>query len=486
MSAPQGIGPGGALRGMAAVLHALVQGWRRPNVLSVIVGLGFIGGIGGATTVAIGSGNFVQIMTWVLGLLGLAGVWFLLVYGVLSQNSPHAARLVPGHLQRLRWTLMLGWLVVISAAAALHAWSGKVPFEARLGWTALALAALGLSLRWPMLWLSFWAVPSLGAAPLTALMTAVGGLPGPGGPTAVAVAMLLGLGWVQVRCLLGTGNAAHLRRHGRARAWTRMAARGGGVPAEAGAFMHRLAHAVSLPYRSALRRLSVPASTSPPWPRLMLAFGPQADWRTHLMWAALVCAGLVALMLVLRAQGRLPEDDWPFATLFGPLIGLMSLSINPVTTVLMGAARTAREQALLALLPGVPRGPALNRGLAGRWLGRFLLSWALGSAACLAFVSWASPGWRPDCTVALFGLLPMAVAMMPSLPHLSTRPGPRQFLVGALFIAGPLLSVTLSRWVGLPPPAVVALMAAGTALGVAWRWQALARGPSAFPAGRLA
>jgi len=85
-----------------------------------------------------------------VGALVVVG-WAMLVGNVLRQNHPTMARLVPGHVVRLRAALLVAWAVVVLAAAA----GPGFAFDAPLVWaceTAVSLAVLTAALRWPVLW----------------------------------------------------------------------------------------------------------------------------------------------------------------------------------------------------------------------------------------------------------------------------------------------------------------------------------------------
>ncbi|HEY8977069.1 MAG TPA: hypothetical protein VIN75_22830, partial [Burkholderiaceae bacterium] len=81
----------------------------------------------------------------------VVAAWAMLVGNVLQQNHPTMARLVPGHVVRLRAALVAAWALLVLAAAA----GPGFAFGAPLVWaceTGLALAVLTAALRWPVLW----------------------------------------------------------------------------------------------------------------------------------------------------------------------------------------------------------------------------------------------------------------------------------------------------------------------------------------------
>jgi hypothetical protein len=162
------------------------------------------------------------------------------------------------------------------------------------------------------------------------------------------------------------------------------------------------------------------------------------------------------------------------------------MAVHPVTGLLAAAARSRREQALLALLSGVPRGPALNRGLALRWLLHFGGAWALAALLLGGFTGWVAPELQPVVLVGLTGLWPMASLLLTDLLRLSADPGAKiGIAVGSYFVL-PGLAAGAHLLLAWPLPAIVAGFALLTAGLLAWRWRALGSSPAAFPACRLA
>ena len=159
----------------------------------------------------------------------------------------------------------------------------------------------------------------------------------------------------------------------------------------------------------------------------------------------------------------------------------LSMVLGTVLSLPGALWASRREQALLMLLPGMPRGAALNRALAWRQARHFLLLWALTLPAYLG-LAWAGqvpqvlalPAvaltamawlWRNAAQQrepsALTAVLPFVVCLVPGIASIALlREKPDLF--------GPLLGGV----------AVVA------ALSLLWRWRQLSRWPQALPAGR--
>jgi len=145
---------------------------------------------------------------------------------------------------------------------------------------------------------------------------------------------------------------------------------------------------------------------------------------------------------------------------------------------------TRREQALLMLLPGMPRGAALNQRLARRQMLQFLVSWAVvavlmrlilddSNAAKVVHgyvVCWLPAGlllWRD------WSRLPRPTAVKTMMP-----------VLGSMLGLG--LSSATMLWLKWSPDLLLVVVALTTLALGAWRWQRLARYPQAFPVSRRA
>jgi hypothetical protein len=157
--------------------------------------------------------------------------------------------------------------------------------------------------------------------------------------------------------------------------------------------------------------------------------------------------------------------------------------------------QTRREQALLMLLPGVPRGTSLNRALSLRLTGNFVLVWLVG-VALVAIASVASGLLQPPGGVSTFGdfALFVAISLLPPLaPTLwrrwSRMGAPTQLSMTMALVVSMLCALgafALQRS-GAVSTVQVVVAFLGVASGwCALRWHRMAREPSAFPVGRLA
>jgi len=186
------------------------------------------------------------------------------------------------------------------------------------------------------------------------------------------------------------------------------------------------------------------------------------------------------------AFGLLGVASGPFfnSATIGIAFGLAIAGFNPGFALRNMLWHTRREQALLALLPGMPQGGRLNRAVAFVQLRHFLIAWGvtallLGGLALLT----GNPSVLSLSIAALpLGLLNLArapAAMRAPTPWTVSRPVLGFLLVNAV-LWGLCAWLTWLIW-----PLAVASLVLSAAL-LAWRWRALDQAPSALPAGRLA
>lgn len=424
------------------------------------------------------------------------GGWAVIASSVFEQNLSTAARLVPGHVRGLRRTLLATWGALVAAVST----GFVLQFHHALATLALVagiLAMVAVAMRWPLTWIvaslgtvSFatmsrapWAVDS--SATWLAVWRAAP-LPITGGVLLLSLATLRGL--------VQEGGTRHARSDEtrRARA-TRLRLRSSGLEptTSADCAMGGLgARLRTAPYLWCLRRaLAHPRRST--MTRVMLAFGPSTHWTGYLANIAIVLSWIVFAVLVFSSL-------WHAGVGTGVLGGFAVSAIFPFAApALQARARlyqTRREQALLALLPGVPRGAALNRALSWRLSGQFALTWLIGVGLVAIGSGWLLPHpiGRPQ---AGFGDAPLLVAasLLPLLPALwrrwSSLPAPTPMSANLLFVVPIALAVgawLMERQAGWPFGAIAAVYAAVPLGWCALRWRAMGREPSAFPVSRLA
>lgn len=414
-----------------------------------------------------------------LQLLGLT-----LLISLVQQNHPHAARLVPGHLQHLRACAAVLMLVLAPACGLLAGAALGEPLAWALG-AGACLLLIGFSVRWPEIWWWVWIVPSTAwwwtDGWVWGLLSGVMRRWYVEQPLSLAACALLLLPWLLSRVVLA-GGARHRRAQARAAAWRRKIGStrwsvaetpGAGGAGSAFNWLYGL-------WRGWLLARARPQARSV-LARAELALYGSSHWSAHLGGVLLVMA-LVALLLI----GVLiwTPVTWEQITRKGAsglTIGVMSACFSPLIGLPAALYQSRREQALLMLLPGMPRGAALNRALARRQMWH-----AVGALLVVLVLLQLLLG--PHALEN--GALMVAVGLLLSVSlwaDWSRRGLPREVWYVALVGGGIALAISLAvvldalawgRWLALPLALPVWLIL------LRWRWRRLQTWPQALPAGR--
>ena len=432
-----------------------------------------------------------QVLVYGALALAVLVLWCLLASSLMEQNHPHAARLVPGHVRRLRQVTVAAWLASCSVMALL-VWLAVAPLAT---WASVLLpcAAACVFVVWmqrqPMLWMApvlvallDWLLPvkvqeaSLWPALADAWSVYAAWALVPG---------LLALGLLLARAFSG-GDSAHRARYARDIALRRLMrdgmdpaagwqARGrGGQDPLTRAWLGRHLARARPDTHSAMARAA------------LVLLGPNHAVRQAPIFGALLV--IVALAMALLAEFA-PGDvnarpAWSAGGLgMAFVVGLAAGGFPAAFAAHAALWGTRREQALLVLLPGMPQGGALNRALAGMLLRHFLAIWALLGAFTMV-VGHASND--PYVACLPWAALPIGVASV--LRAAATLRAPRAvtpILQGLGVVLSSLPLVLLSQWLGLPPWALAGASVALSAAWFAWRWRALTHEPPALPVGRL-
>ena len=419
----------------------------------------------------------------------LAVLWLIQLSSVQRQNHPNAARLVPGHVRRLRESLVAVYLGVALAVAAL--------LGARFGHPiAWGLAAGGLMLmvamilRQPWLWGIWWVVPitadrwtqtALWQALRTLALTLYDTQ-----PLALAGAALLLLPWLASR-LVHDGAPAHaaaFKRGEQRRRAMQLARIGQTQVRDQGRTAQFFAEALLFIYRRWTRHLLATARPTPRsvMARAELALGANVHWATHL-GSLFLFAGIAAVAWSIARYG-FGVRDWQFMSQggIGMANGITFAALLPVLSARSAFYSTRREQALLMLLPGMPRGAALNQRLARRQMLHFLVAWAAMAVGLRLIL---------DDGVAARGVLGYFLMWLPAGLLLwrdwSSLPAPSStstlLPLFGLVLAGVALGATVHVFALPLGPVFAGVLLLGLAVGV-WRWRRLAGYPQAFPVGR--
>jgi hypothetical protein len=146
--------------------------------------------------------------------------------------------------------------------------------------------------------------------------------------------------------------------------------------------------------------------------------------------------------------------------------------------------RSKREQSLLMLLPGMPRGVELNRLLTGRLFRQMALSWLV--PALIASQLQFSP--RGDTLVAAIyiGILPAFGLLIQDWSRIQIQRPMRVLAIMVTVAIGPIACFIAMNQFQLDKAWLLAASATLTIPILYGRWKQLQTFPAAFPAGRLA
>lgn len=421
--------------------------------------------------------------------------WLVCFNGLLAQNHPHAARLVPAHVQRLQTASVASYVLCTLLCAALLA-SQFPGGQAWLPGVAMALFLLALTARWVQLW--FWitlilfAIPWWGKAmPVLMVWSAVLAWH-QSQPWSMSLVALLLLPW-GVAGLIQAGGSRHVRQFKARQTWRRMfESQSLGVASHApvNAPVDRLGQLFRWLQPLWTRRLLRQAQPTPAsvMARIDLVSLGQAHWTCQLSSVSVVLA-LLAAVLMAVAWGR--PEFWRELTQRGSLglsFGMASMCLGVLLTVPANLQRSRREQALLMLLPGAPRGQLLNRMLARRLLSQLL--WGVGISLLLCTALQSLPG--PQSLNWLGVHLCLAYLVFGSTVVLrdwsrERQPSSHRALLPFGATALMVLALQGLQWLGLPILAQIGLVLLLVLALARYRWQrlVLASAP-AMPVGRWA
>jgi hypothetical protein len=436
-----------------------------------------------------------QVASIVAGAAAIVGLffWILLVTGVLRQNDPATACLVPGHTRALRRLLLVGWLAMTlmlggSGAALGHGWLASLAFAA--GWTT----GLAWLIRAPLLLLPFWLL-GVGAIDRVSWSTlAQAAAPWLGdAATAMLCVVIIALGW-SVTGIVRSGGRRHEADHQRRRKQDELAR--GSVSAATGRDDHDTAmqpfmrafmwFSVSLYDRwmvHVLRRRPVPWRS-----RLLLAFGPSLHWTGVLGTGVPVTASLATLFVILALIDNFVSASQAIGFILAcACIGGVIFVLAQLWSARSILDSTRTEQSLVMLAPGVPRGAALNRLLALSFMGQLAMSLA-ATLVLLYLATFVVSGQLMSAAVWL-GLLACMPTSLLLWQDWSRSPDQRSSwrlpVIASAAAAAPALAVNLLPAAAWLPWAAAAVFLAVTVVAGTVVWQRAARWPSALPSGRF-
>ncbi|PIM54804.1 hypothetical protein CS062_02665 [Roseateles chitinivorans] len=426
--------------------------------------------------------------------------WWAAANALLGLNDPLSAHLVPGQLRRLRESAIGVFLVLAAACGGLL---GLV-FDHALAFTmgaAAMMLSFAICLRWPTMWLVIWVLPWIALPPLRELPLVLQAVDvarewHARQPFTQTGAVLLLLGAALWR-LFQSGGAAHAESWRlRQRLQHLMTVQGSAVPATTAwprgplAWLGRCFQWAHPLWREHLLRTACPTTASVT-ARAEFATLRGLHWSatgstTVLLFAVFLIAEVALLVFLPDRAGRVIRAALP-----GLSIGLMSAMIGPFFGLDATLHQTRREQALLTLVPGMPRGIAMNRVIGLRLLRHHLVLWAAGVLMMLVMQALA-PGQDDGPGSGLLGLNFAAVALPGTLliwrdwSRQGVPKGARTAMLTMLMVALVGLSVGATSHWHIPPLWQLAASILVTAVLGAWRWRALQRMAPFWPVGRHA
>jgi len=225
---------------------------------------------------------------------------------------------------------------------------------------------------------------------------------------------------------------------------------------------------MSMPLRWLLRLFDWPRMV---WRRRLLARGSAAALGARLnlglglcgQWAELIWTGallfLVPATIVFGTWRSDPGIDFQRMidfSLFGVCIGVFSMISSTQHGRLSRLWTRRREQALLALLPGVP--VAGFGAVESRWRREYLLSWLLATTAVLALGAAGSPGSINYTAFCAAFCLPLAWLTQHQQRRLQSRPKLALLALApvlAALLAWPAMQWGLPAWASLAAGALI-------------------------------
>ena len=424
--------------------------------------------------------------------------WAVVVSNVLEQNHPTFARLVPNHPSQLRVALAAAGAGLV-ALATLVLWRDVPDPLACAVCAALGATLLAASMRWPLLWilgcvLPFAPVVASNSAALSDVFDVALRQWHAQRLTIAATGFVAAIGGLAA--LVQDGGVRHAANYAARRdRLLRMQAAARGEPSLRRRHRGPLADLIHSPYHAWLRHvLASPRSSVRS--RTLLGLGPGVHWTTVPIAFVVTGVGLLGGVGVLElvAQAFPAFKGFVPVILASVAISLMFGLLTPGMQMQTRLHQTRREQALLALLPGVPQRAALNRWLGWQLSAQFMAAWLGGLALMASFSLLARHLGPPTVDISypnarvlmVLATLPLVLFQWRRWARLS---GPTSLSAGVPALLGLVLAVLaiIGRMtLGFTLAEAGIAYALATLAWCALRWWRMGREPGAFPVGRLA
>ncbi|HEY4081124.1 MAG TPA: hypothetical protein VGM81_10525 [Burkholderiaceae bacterium] len=412
--------------------------------------------------------------------IALMAMWGQLVTNTLHQNHPTLARLLPSQPRRLRLNLVLVFLA-LSCAASLLSTSIHI---AHFGvWICAGLIFVAAGMRWPLLWAS---TSIFGFAPLLPhyLPAALQGVPTQlldllGTP--LGFACLLTAGAVFLSSLIRDGGDGHQALYDRLQKRRRQFKSSvDGELMQGGWFCNVAMGGYRRSFNKALARAEAGRAG---FERAMLALGPQAHFSAISMGITVLAVIMVLVIGLMALGGVFGQGKQVGGGIANSMFGLLGTLMGGVTQLHASIIKRRHEQAIVSLLPGVPRGQAFNRQFGIALMRRYLMLWGCGSLIMTVLLGFI-PGTGYAVLAFVVTLLGGGLVLLRDWSNGGLLKGWMAILVYApLSITAMAARLAMERDV-LSVPAFLALAALILGLLYAWRWRVLTRSRMAWPVGR--
>jgi hypothetical protein len=417
-------------------------------------------------------------------------LWMLQIMSFVQFNHPTYARIVPVHVRKLRETTVALWLIssllsgLILGQAFGHAGNWFLL-------SAICMVLLTLSIVRPTLWIGatllspWWLNSGITEFVRQSVMPFYESW-----PLLCGAAPLLLCAGILTRVVIRNGSAGHVKsfeRMRRLRLSTMPNAEGRqGNLQHLGEWGTRILKVVLFPLNRYMQYLVRNPKRTPAnlMARAELVFGVDVHWAMQASIAACfaVLAGLTCALA--RVYWGL---DW--AEKLRPtslILAVCMLCVGWVPSLGLHAAifRSRREQALLMLLPGVPRGGGLNRLIAKRMLRQAVVVWLI--AALVASQLPFAPGQARLVLAAYIGILPSMALLIQDWSRIGIQNPISSFANFVAIATGPIACFVAMQFLGIEGPVVMVVSLVISLTLLRWRWSRMQRFPAALPAGRLA
>ena len=431
--------------------------------------------------------------------VGLQITWVFVSATLIRLNTPTAARTVPHYVLRLRRGALALWLGICIITGLLEGKSMGGAIVLGFG-AGVFMLLISTPWRWPVQWCIFMALLVFAGSRSHEIVESAFVKALFGSPTSwwgFALTCYLGMAWLVTRLIAANGS-------GFSALYSRVVQRENAVPGAdtpARLPVHAFDPLVGIlqmgwerlffPWRLYLRHaLALPRQPAGNMPqaaqvlaRALLGMGPAVHWVMQVAAFLALWGGVLLVVVILPIAGGSGVSSISGGWAILIALGSLMAAVTPVLSLPETFRTTAPEQKLMLLLPGMPRGDALNHLLAVRHVRHALVAWLLAAVSVVALP-------YPDKDVWFVGTFYLsALALLPVVISDWSRiqpPNAMNALAGLLqALFAPTIGLIAVRWLGMPINAVAAAAVVYCGIMLVVRWHRLAQFAPAFPAGRL-